>query len=49
MGLTGNLIPDAQLAATATENGMVPVSADTDFPRLPELRWLNPLTQARTP
>lgn len=42
-GLTGNAIPDAQLAALAIEHGLSVVSADSDFARLPEVRWENPL------
>ncbi len=42
--LTGNLVPDAQLAALAIENGLVVASADTDFARFTELRWENPIT-----
>jgi uncharacterized protein len=38
-----NLIPDAQLAALAIENGFVLCSSDRDFARFPELRWENPL------
>ncbi|MGA7688469.1 MAG: type II toxin-antitoxin system VapC family toxin [Jiangellales bacterium] len=49
LGVTGNLLPDAQLAATAIEHGVVLVSADTDFARFPDVRWLNPLTQGREP
>lgn len=41
--LTGNAIPDAQLAALAIEHGLSVVSADSDFARLPEVRWENPL------
>ena len=41
--LTGNLIPDAQLAALAIEYGVAVASADTDFARFPEVRWINPL------
>lgn len=41
--LTANLIPDAQLAALAIEHGLTVVSADTDFARFGELRWINPL------
>lgn len=43
-GVTGNLVPDAALAALAIEHGLVLCSADTDFARFPELRWHNPLT-----
>jgi len=38
-----NLIPDAQLAALAIENGFVLCSSDRDFARFPELKWENPL------
>lgn len=41
--LTGNLIPDAQLAALAIEHGLVLCSNDSDFARFKELRWHNPL------
>ncbi|ANS78974.1 Toxin 1, PIN domain [Serinicoccus hydrothermalis] len=41
--ITGNLVPDAQLAALALELGVAVVSADSDFARFPEVRWLNPL------
>ncbi|MBA3877480.1 MAG: VapC toxin family PIN domain ribonuclease [Anaerolinea sp.] len=41
--LTGNLIPDAHLAAMAIEHGLDVCSADTDFARFTEIRWRNPL------
>ena len=41
--LTGNLIPDAQLAALAVEHGLTVMSADTDFARFDEVRWENPV------
>lgn len=41
--VTGNLVPDAQLAALAIEHGLVLYSADTDFGRFSGLRWVNPL------
>jgi uncharacterized protein len=41
--ITGNLVPDAHLAALALEHGVVLCSADTDFARFDEVRWLNPL------
>ena len=44
--LTGNLVPDAHLAAIALEHGAEVVSADTDFARFAELRWSNPLAGA---
>jgi uncharacterized protein len=39
----GNLVPDAQLAALAIEHGLAVCSADTDFARFTEVRWINPL------
>jgi uncharacterized protein len=42
-GIAGNLVPDAQLAALAIEHGVAIASADTDFARFTELRWVNPL------
>ena len=41
--LAGNLIPDAHLAAIAIEHGLQLYSADTDFARFAEIRWVNPL------
>ena len=41
--VTGNLVPDAQLAALALEHGVAVVSADSDFARFPEVTWVNPL------
>jgi uncharacterized protein len=42
--LRGNLISDAQLAALALEHGLPLVSADSDFARFTDLRWINPFT-----
>lgn len=42
-GATGNLVPDAALAALAIEHGLTVISADTDFARFPQVRHLNPL------
>lgn len=42
-GLRGNLVSDAHLAALAIEHGLHLFSADTDFARFTELRWVNPL------
>lgn len=39
----GNLVPDVQLAALALEHGLTVCSADTDFARFTEVRWINPL------
>jgi uncharacterized protein len=41
--VTGNLVPDAQLAALALEHGLTVCSADTDFARFTEVSWTNPL------
>jgi toxin-antitoxin system PIN domain toxin len=40
---TGNLVPDAHLAALAIEHGLTLCSADSDFARFPGVDWLNPL------
>ena len=41
---SGDLVPDAYLAALATVLGAELVSADRDFARFPGLRWRHPLT-----
>jgi uncharacterized protein len=41
--LRGNLVADAVLAALCIEHGMAIVSADSDFARFPEVRWINPI------
>jgi len=41
--IAGPLVTDAHLAALAIEHGAVLYSADRDFARFPELRWVNPL------
>jgi predicted nucleic acid-binding protein len=43
--VTGNLVPDAHLAAIAIEHGLVLYSADSDFARFPQLEWRNPLAE----
>ena len=40
---TARLVSDAQLGALAIEYGVPIVSADTDFARFDEVRWVNPL------
>lgn len=40
---TGNLVPDAHLAAIAIEHGLTLCSADSDFGRFPRVEWRNPL------
>ncbi len=42
-GITGNLIPDAYLAALAIESGSEWITADKDFGRFPGLKWRHPL------
>ncbi len=39
---SGDLIPDAQLAAVAVEHACEVVSFDRDFARFPKLRWTRP-------
>ncbi|MGH3665280.1 MAG: TA system VapC family ribonuclease toxin [Egibacteraceae bacterium] len=41
--LRANTITDAQLAALAIEHGVAVASADADFARFTEIRWVNPL------
>ncbi len=41
--MTPNLIGDAHLAALAMEHGLALCSADGDFARFDDLRWINPL------
>ena len=41
--VTGNLVSDAHLAALAIEHGVAIASADTDFARFTEIRWVNPV------
>lgn len=41
---TGNLIPDAYLAAVAIESGCDFVTTDRDFARFPGLTWTDPLS-----
>lgn len=40
---TGNLVPDAHLAALAIEHNATWVSADRGFARFADLRWRHPL------
>ncbi|UER54874.1 type II toxin-antitoxin system VapC family toxin [Kineosporiaceae bacterium SCSIO 59966] len=41
-GATGNLVPDAYLAALAIESGSEWITTDRDFARFPGLRWRHP-------
>jgi len=45
LGMAGNLVTDAQIAALAIEFDAVVHTTDADFIRFPGLRWLNPLTR----
>jgi toxin-antitoxin system PIN domain toxin len=40
---TGNLVPDAYLAAMAIESGSELITADRGFARFPGLRWREPV------
>ncbi len=46
-GATGNLIPDAHLAALALEHGLTVYSCDSDFAKFEGVRWLDPLRPGR--
>ena len=48
LGTAGNLMTDAQIAALALEHDAVVHTADSDFLRFSGLRWVNPLTGARS-
>ena len=41
--VSGNLVPDAHLAAIAIEHGLTVCSADADFARFANVSWLNPM------
>lgn len=45
-GVHGNLVSDAHLAALAIEHGLTLCSADHDFARFANLKWVNPLAEA---
>lgn len=42
LDLRAGLVSDAALAALCLEHGLAIVSADSDFARFPDLRWVNP-------
>lgn len=44
--VSGDLIPDAHLAALAIEHGLTVCSTDGDFARFRDVRWQNPLSEA---
>ncbi len=43
VGTAGNLVSDAEIAASAMQYGAVVHTADTDFARFPGVRWYNPI------
>ena len=43
-GSTGGIVNDVHLAVLAWEHGGTVYSADCDFARIPQVRWVNPLT-----
>ncbi len=43
LDLRANLVPDAVLAALCIEHGLTMISADSDFARFTEVRWINPV------
>lgn len=43
LDLRAGLVSDAALAALCIEHGLTMVSADSDFARFTEIRWLNPV------
>lgn len=49
VGIKGNLVPDASLAAMAIESGSEWTTTDRDYSRFPGLRWRHPLTPAKPP
>lgn len=48
-GISGNLVPDAQLAAICLGNGAHLATADRGFARFPGLRWFDPAEGSRRP
>ena len=40
------LVTDAVMVAIAIEHGLTVVSADSDFARFPQVKWLNPVAPA---
>jgi toxin-antitoxin system PIN domain toxin len=46
LGTAGNLVSDAQIAASAIAHNAVLHTADSDFARFPDLKWFNPISGA---
>ena len=44
-GAGGNLTTDAQIAAIASRHRATVHTADTDFSRFPDVRWINPIVK----
>lgn len=44
--ITGNLVPDAYVAALAQQHGLAVASTDGDFARFAGIRWVDPLRGA---
>lgn len=47
LDLRANLVSDAVLAALCIEHGLEMISADSDFARFTEVRWINPVARGR--
>lgn len=47
LDLRANLVSDAVLAALCIEHGLDMISADSDFARFTEIRWINPVARGR--
>ena len=45
LSLRGPLVADAALAALCIEHGVEMISADSDFARFSEIRWINPVAR----
>lgn len=46
-GVSGDLVPDAHLAALALEHGLAVYSCDSDFAKFEGVRWVDPLRANR--
>jgi toxin-antitoxin system PIN domain toxin len=47
-GAAGNLVADAHLAALAKENGLAVASADSDFAKFTDVKWINPIATPKS-
>jgi predicted nucleic acid-binding protein len=48
VGIGGNRVSEAHLAALSVEHGATLCSRDEDFGRFPGLRWVDPIPGARS-